>query len=116
MSAECLFSKGQGSSLIVVIVYVDEMVIMSESKELVQNTKADLKRDFKITDLGPLSFFLGIKFERFNGNISMRVTQGSYIERILEKFKMQNCRPVDTPTAANFLSIYNIGPKHDEER
>lgn len=115
-AADCVFVKGKGSNLVALLVYVDDMVIMSESQAAVNQTKRDLKADFKITDLGPLSFFLGIKFERSIDGRSMNVSQEKYTERVLERFGMQDSRPVATPMAANFLSLSASGPKDYKER
>lgn len=42
----CIFMKGSGLSIIVLLVYVDDMVIMSESKNKVESTKRALMDDF----------------------------------------------------------------------
>ena len=115
-AADCIVTKGSGNDLVVLLVYVDDMVIMSESSAAVNKTKRDLQADFKITDLGPLKYFLGIKFERSSDGHSMRVTQEKYAERVLDRFGMANSRPVPTPMAANFLGSVGTGPKNDKER
>jgi len=114
-AADCVFIKGSGVTLVVLLVYVDDMIIMSQSNVEVNKTKSDLKRDFKITDLGPLEYFLGIRFERY-AKSAMKLTQEKYSERVLDRFGMTNSRPVDTPMARNFLSLAGVGPKDDNER
>lgn len=69
-----MFTKGKGPSLIVLLVYVDDMIIMSVSRSAVDDTKRALKSDFKITDLGALRYFLGIMFELSKDGLSMRVS------------------------------------------
>ena len=51
---------------------------------------------FKMNDLGLLKHALGIKYDqREDGTI--RMSQEIYVEKLLEKFNMQDCKPVDTP-------------------
>ena len=46
-------------------------------------------------DLGKLSWFLGIEFKCENGTIEMNQTR--YLEKVLERFKMKDCKPKSTP-------------------
>ena len=55
------------------------------------------KDSFKMKDLGPLKFFLGIQFECSDDQIAMNQT--GYIERILKKFGLDNCNPKFIPCA-----------------
>ena len=50
---------------------------------------------FKMKDLGILSWFLGIQFKCGNGYVEMNQTQ--YIERILSRFNMSECKPKAIP-------------------
>jgi hypothetical protein len=42
-----------------------------------------MKKEFKMSDLGPLSFYLGIEVQQAEGVITL--SQGAYAERIVEK-------------------------------
>ena len=57
--------------------------------------KTRLNSRFKMTDLGKLSWFLGILFECENNTIKMN--QSRYIKEILSKFGMADCKPFSTP-------------------
>ena len=54
-----------------------------------------MKKVFEITDLGILSSYLGIEIEREKSYIWL--TQRSYIENILNIFRMSDCNSVKTP-------------------
>lgn len=57
------------SELVVLLVYGDDIVIMSGSTAALKNNKRAIMKDFKLMDLGALQFFLGIKFNRsINGS------------------------------------------------
>ena len=57
--------------------------------------KTRLNSKFKMTDYGKLSWCLGIQFECKNNTIKMN--QSRYIEKILSKFGMADCKPHSTP-------------------
>ena len=58
---------------------------------------------FKMDDRGLLRWFLGIDFTRLNDG-SYKMCQEKYIDAILDKFSMTNCKPVSTPMCETVLS------------
>lgn len=50
-----------GTSLIALLVYVDDIVVASNSLESIVALKKFLDYEFKIKDLGTLKYFLGIE-------------------------------------------------------
>ena len=95
----CLFTKSVNGEIIYLLVWVDDIVLASSDPQLMANTKSHLSQEFRMKDLGQLNHFLGIDFNRSNGQISM--SQEEYIEKILKKFGMSDCKPRGTPCEAN---------------
>lgn len=56
-----LFVLAQDTSLIYLLIYVDDMVLTENNTLLMALITEFLGTQFKIKDLGSLSFFLGIK-------------------------------------------------------
>ncbi|KAK2386041.1 putative mitochondrial protein [Trifolium repens] len=54
---------------------------------------------FEMTDLGKLSFFLGMEFVKIKDGIVMH--QQKYITELLEKFELNNCNSVTNPSETN---------------
>jgi len=52
---------------------------------------------FKMKDLGSVSEFLGIEITRDRAARTLRLSQTSYIAKILERFQMSECKPTATP-------------------
>ena len=94
----CLFVKRDKTDMTYVAIWVDDIVITANSEELINNIKETLKKKFKMTDLGPISWFLGIEFEQTDDGISM--CQSYYLKGVLERFEMMNCKPRTTPCEA----------------
>ncbi|RYA58300.1 hypothetical protein DD598_30995, partial [Enterobacter cloacae complex sp. 2DZ2F16B1] len=74
--------------------------------------KADLNATFKIKDLGMLHHYLGIQFKQCDGGIAL--CQKSYIETLLCKFGLEDCKPIATPMETDLkLSLHDVGDPVD---
>lgn len=96
----CLYIKKVNKEQIIVTVFVDDFFIFSNSDTLTDILKKELKSNFKIKDLGQVKKCLGMRVRRYNnGNISL--DQEQFVNNILMKFNMLNCKGVDTPIETN---------------
>jgi hypothetical protein len=59
------------------------------------------KWEFEMSDLGELNYFLGVQFQRDRKTHTIIMRQTSYIEEMLRRFNMEDCKPVATPSDAN---------------
>ena len=85
-------------SKLVVGVYVDDLIISGPSPTEIGEFKEQMKNLFSMSDLGLLSYYLGIKVkQQSNGTF---LSQSSYAAKILEKCGMSNCYAVQTPMEA----------------
>ena len=92
----CIFIKyNQAQEIVYVIgIFVDDCLVVGGEEENALVKKL-LMEIFKMHDLGPLKFALGIKFDQKDGTILM--SQQHYVDKMLEKFQMQDCKPTNTP-------------------
>lgn len=95
-SEPCVYVKNIKGNLMILTLYVDDILIFSScSKEDKDNLKKELMKEFEMKDFGSVNHILGMQIRRQNGMIT--IDQSSYIKNILERFKMENCKPVKTP-------------------
>ena len=96
LADSCLYVKHiDVECCVIVIIWVDDIIIAAKNVELVTSVKTSLSKVFKMKDLGEINWFLGIKFECRKGCIEMNQTR--YIEKILSKFEMTDCKSKATP-------------------
>jgi len=63
--------------------------------ELIKRFKNEMEKIFEMIDLGVMKYFLGMEVLQSNDGIF--ICQQKYISDILNRFKMQDCKPVSTP-------------------
>lgn len=91
-----MYKRGEASDRILLGIYVDDLIIMGSSEHGIIAFKEDMKKTFRMSDLGKLSFYLGLEVQQSEAGIM--VTQIAYAQRILEKNRMGNCHSCTTPT------------------
>lgn len=94
----CVYRKfvdDDASKCIILVIWVDDLIISASNNKLLDDVKKSLSDKFKMKDLGILHWFLGTEFVCSDGMIEMK--QSRYIEKILEKFGMDSCKPKATP-------------------
>ena len=92
----CLFAKTEGHTFI--LVWVD-IIVASRNMTVMSDVKKALEAVFHMEDRGRLHWFLGLRIRREEGKV--KVDQERYIERMLERFQMDQCKPSRTPFDLN---------------
>ena len=82
-------------SMIIIEVYVDDIIFGSDDDRLSQQFAKDMQKEFEMSLLGELKFFLGLQISQQNNGIF--ISQSKYIKEMLKKFGMEDCKPVSTP-------------------
>ena len=93
----CLYAYRRGNVVLIISLYVDDLLLASDSLAELEKVKAELKTCFEMEDMGEASFALGIKITRDRAARTLTISQGAYILDVLTRFDMQNSRPVSTP-------------------
>ena len=82
-------------SLIIIVLYVDDILITGISKEEIASLKSAMNHAFSMTDLGLLSQFLGLEISQ--SDIGIKVHQSKYYSYMLNKFNMKYFNPSKSP-------------------
>ena len=84
-------------SFVIMGVYVDDIIPISNNPALLKAEKAALCERFEMTDLGEIHYLLGMSINRDRESRTLTVSQPNYLDKVLKKFGMENCKPVSTP-------------------
>eukprot|EP00873_Tetraselmis_striata_P046153 jgi/Tetstr1/466417/TSEL_010945.t1 len=81
----------------IVLVYVDDILVVSDSVEWIRSAKSAIGAEFNMTDFGEAAFVLGMDLTRCWASGAIRLSQEQYTLELLEKYGMQDCSPAKTP-------------------
>lgn len=63
-SDQCLYVKFQGNTECYILLYVDDLLIVSNDMQIIHKVKKSMINEFEITDIGNIDIFLGMYAER----------------------------------------------------
>ena len=108
----CVYSKmmkKNGKNVIMIIaVYVDDTILTSNDTETLIAEKLKLSQKFEMEDKGEIHYLLGMRIIRDRRNKILTIDQQLYLQDILKRFGMYDCRPVATPLETG-KKIYDVG-------
>ena len=101
-----MFLFTQQSTVLIVLVYVDDLIITGSNLTMINQLINCLHQQFALKDLGPLHYFLGV--EAFRTPSGLFLTQSKYIHDLLARFDLTNSKPMPTPmSSSQVLSIHD---------
>ena len=89
-----------GSDPVWVGFYVDDFGYFSLSDKQEKWFEEELKKRFTVDFMGPISFFLGCRYDwidQADGTLSVHISQEGYVDAVLDKFGMTDCKTASTP-------------------
>lgn len=97
-SEPAVYKRGTGSTTVIVGVYVDDLIVTRDSADEIKNFKVQMTSQFEMSDLGKLSYYLGVEVEQKEDCITIK--QSTYAKKILAQFGMTDCNPTKFPMDA----------------
>ncbi|KAG2404035.1 Retrovirus-related Pol polyprotein from transposon TNT 1-94 Protease [Vigna angularis] len=81
--------------IIIVCLYVDDLIFTGNNPKMIAEFREAMVQCFEMTDLGLMSYFLGIEVVQQNDGIL--ISQKKYATDTLKKFKMEYSKPISIP-------------------
>ena len=75
--------------------YVDDLIVTGARTEDINSFKREMTARFRMSDLGVLSYHLGIEVRQ--GKEELTLGQSAYASKLLERSDMAECKPCMTP-------------------
>ncbi|RZB80703.1 Retrovirus-related Pol polyprotein from transposon TNT 1-94 [Glycine soja] len=103
------------AEFVILLLYVDDILIASNSKSEVEKLNSELSREFEMKDLGVAKRILEIEIKRDRKRKLLFLSQELYLRKVLERFGISNSKPVTTPMSQQFKLSTSQAPKtHDD--
>lgn len=111
-----VYSKKQDDNCILLLcLYVDDILYTGSSEKYLKEFRDSMMNTFEMSDLGPMSYFLGLEIVQRRGLIF--VSQHKNAVDLLHKTGMMNCKVIDTPMNSNEkLHLYDNSGETDPLR
>ncbi|XP_019224860.1 PREDICTED: uncharacterized protein LOC109206491 [Nicotiana attenuata] len=112
-----LFTRGSGSSLVILAVYVDDVILTGTDLSEISSLKGFLHYQFRIKDLSYLNYFLRIEVLYCDSSVLLH--QKKFIHDLLESFASSASSIVVCPLTLNEKLKASVGdplPKPEEYR
>jgi transposase InsO family protein len=108
----CLYVLKDGKNICFLVVYVDDLLLAGTTKSFTSTVKQQLSSAYRMRDLGPARFILGIEIQRNRRKRTISLSQRQYFDNVLARYGMTDCNPVKTPMATN-QHISSTDPDND---
>lgn len=90
-----VYVKREGNESLIIGVYVDDILITSSNTANIIKFKEQMSKEFEMSDLGKLSYYLGIEVDQSKDHIELK--QSTYAKKVLEAAGMADCNPSKYP-------------------
>lgn len=88
----CVYIRASRSTVVFLILYVNDILLIGNDIPTLQDVKTWLGKCFAIKDLGEAAYILGIRIDRDRPKRLIGLSQSTYIDKILKRFRMQDSK------------------------
>lgn len=111
----CVYYKFSGSKYIFLVLHIDDILLANNNIDLLYETKRFLIKKFEMKYLCDTYFVLGIWIHQDRFWDIFLLSEKRYIEKVLKKFDMQDCKSGDTSVSKGDKFTLSQNPKNDYE-
>jgi hypothetical protein len=87
-----IYKKVSRSSLSFLVLYVDDILLIRNDLNLLNSVKEYLNSKISMKDLGEAAYVLGIKIYRDRSRRLIALSQSTYLENVMKRFKMDHSK------------------------
>ena len=86
-----------GSNIIFIILYLGDILFATNDLGILHETKKFLSSNFEMKDMGEINYVIGIEIFQNRSQGFLGLSQKTYINKVLEKFRMEKCSTSSVP-------------------
>ena len=112
----CVYKKASGSTIVFLILYVDDILIMGNDIPAMSSVRIWLHGCFSMKDLGDATYILGIRIYRDRSRRLIGLSQSLYIDKVLMRFSMGESKKGFLPLSHGIVLSKEMCPKTEEQK
>jgi transposase InsO family protein len=116
MADPAVFYAHVGNEIVILFIHVDDSTITGSSIDLIKEFRARIAQRFEITDLGSISWLLGLAIGRDRAAHTLFISQQSYIEFVIRRFNLEDAKPLTIPVDPNISLSKDHCPETNEAK
>ena len=97
------------------MLYVDDILLIGNDVGKLYEVKIWLAKQFDMKDLGESAYIMGIQIFRDRKNRTLLLSQASYIDKVMDRFSMQDSKKGQTPFRHGVSLSNDQSPKTAQE-
>jgi hypothetical protein len=111
-----IFIWANNNMRVICLVFVDNITFASKSKAKIAELKAAIAQHFKLCNLGPTTFQLGVEITCKRSQRTLHLSQRHYTQDLLECYGFVNSSPVLTPMDPSVSLTSAHAPSTSEDK
>ena len=84
---QCIYQKVSGSKTCFLVLYVDDILLATNDKEMMHGVKQFISINFDMKDMDGASYVIGIKIHRDKSHSILGLSQETYITKFWRDFE-----------------------------
>lgn len=114
----CIFVRIVNRCISIIGCHVDDLALFCNTRAVLNELKAELSKEFEMTDLGDIKLIVGLAVTRDRANRTITLSQSHYIEQFGNRFQGDDVYSgkASTPLAPGTQLSKAQSPATDEER
>ena len=101
----CVLSHKNG---IIIAIFVDDLLLLGPYLAEISNLKKQLGDRFRMRDMGPISWYLGMEVIRDRPNRTLYINQSAFTQRMLEDLEMEDCKSAKVPMDSGIELVKDV--------
>ncbi len=97
----CAYIRETAEHFEIITTWVDDLLLFTDTAETMNKLKEELQTLFEVTDLGSPQKIVGIEIDHDRIRGRLKISQAQFIDNLLAKYNMADCKPVATPMDAS---------------
>ncbi|MCO5568250.1 hypothetical protein L7F22_021946 [Adiantum nelumboides] len=111
-----IYTRSSSAGFVIIGIYVDDLVPVSTSLQLMIEAKAEISSAFPMTDGGLLHYCLGMEITHDPNRRTISISRKKYTRELLAKYGMSTCNPSAIPMSVSQRLTLDMCPSTPAEQ